>query len=385
MEIRRFRGKDIRDGMLKVRSCLGEDAIILSTRSVDDEIEILASTESAVLAVAKADDTPAAISESAPAGESEHREATSPPSASVAAEQEKLVKLETEILELKNMLTKELGRLQQFPRPISSPHDSLVTRLAATGMPQAFALELAASWEPKPTTLGELARRTTDMLVSCDDEWLWQPGIHAFIGASGAGKTTTVAKLAARYALQRKRQDIVLITTDRFKIGGQDKLQGFGDLLQITVASAGDVKDLSRLLRKYSDRSLVLIDTGGMGQSSRDELLFKYLGQATVEGRKIRNHIVVSATGQHGQQDQIVSRFGRDNLESAILTKTDEAVSLGAALTTLTNYQLPLAYQCDGAGLSDLGLPNIEDIVQAFLASFQSDQSADPYKVAGMS
>ena len=112
MEIRRFRGKDIRDGMLKVRSCLGEDAIILSTRSVDDEIEILASTESAVLAVAKANDRPAAISESAPAGASDRREATSPPSASVAAEQEKLVKLETEILELKNMLTKEV-----YPRP----------------------------------------------------------------------------------------------------------------------------------------------------------------------------------------------------------------------------------------------------------------------------
>ena len=366
MEIRRFKGNDMREGMQQVRSCLGDEAIILSTRSVGDQIEILASTESDVLAIAKEEHFPK------PVVESEETQNTESDRSSQFLGEEKLAHLETEIVELKNMLCQELGRLQRFPEPVSGHPDSLVTRLVNTGMSHSYAQELTATWRPKPTTMGQLGGRLAAMISSCDEECVTESGIHAFVGASGAGKTTTVAKLAARYALKYDRKDIVLISTDRFKIGGQDKLEGYGQLLQIDVMAANSVQELSRLLRKFKNRRMILIDTGGMTRHKRDELLFKYLGGATVNGRKIQNTLVASSSSQQNQQDLIIESFGRENLSSVVLTKTDEAITLGAALSTLTRHRLPLAYQGNGQGLSDLVLPDVRELVQSFLQGFQS-------------
>jgi flagellar biosynthesis protein FlhF len=365
MEIRRFKGNDMREGMQQVRNCLGDEAIILSTRSVGDQIEILASTESDVLAIAKEEHVPKSVAETK---EKRSRESEEP---SHFLGEEKLAHLETEIVELKNMLCQELGRLQRFPEPVTGHPDSLVTRLVNTGMSHSYAQELTATWRPKPTTMGQLGGRLAAMISSCDEECVTEKGIHAFVGASGAGKTTTVAKLAARYALKYDRKDIVLISTDRFKIGGQDKLDGYGQLLQIDVMAANSVQELSRLLRRFKNRRMILIDTGGMTRHKRDELLFKYLGKASVNGRKIQNTLVASASSQQNQQDLIIEAFGRKNLSSVVLTKTDEAITLGAALSTLTKHQLPLAYQGNGQGLSDLILPDVRNLVQSFLQGFQ--------------
>ena len=83
------------------------------------------------------------------------------------------------------------------------------------------------------------------------------------IGASGVGKTTTVAKLAARYSLLHGRSSIGLITTDAFKIGGQDQLATFGKLLGITVHAAHDEDQLTDALKRNMDKQLVLIDSAG--------------------------------------------------------------------------------------------------------------------------
>ena len=213
-----------------------------------------------------------------------------------------------------------------------------------------------------------------EALTETGGEIIDNGGIFAIIGATGVGKTTTVAKLAARYALQHGRENIALITTDAFKIGGQDQLMTFGKLLNIQVQVAVDTQQLDQALESSRDKKLILIDSAGMNE--RDVKINRHLSELQINGVQPKNLLIVSATSQLGLAEQVVERYCHKPVHAAVLTKMDEAINLSSGLSTLLRTELPLAYTCHGQGMSDIKLAKIASLLGCAFAMMKISQRA---------
>lgn len=223
----------------------------------------------------------------------------------------------------------------------------------------------AEQWQYLLNLLGEELTETVSEVIS-------EGGIFTVIGATGVGKTTTVAKLAARYALQYGREGIALITTDAFKIGGQDQLMTFGKLLNIQVQVAVDTQQLDQALEASRDKKLILIDSAGMNE--RDVTINRHLSALRINGVQPKNLLIVSATSQLGLAEQVVEQYSHMPIEAAVLTKMDEAVNLGSGLSTLLRTRLPLGYTCHGQGMSDIKAAKISSLIGCAFAMMKVEQ-----------
>ncbi len=214
-----------------------------------------------------------------------------------------------------------------------------------------------------------------------EDRILKQGGVVALVGPSGVGKTTTAAKLAARYALRHGTSRVALVTTDNYRIGAQEQLCAFGELIGVSVHVAAGVGELQQLLRQLDDRDLVLIDTAGMGQ--RDRQLLEQLALLRSGEVEIDPYLVVSASTQARALEETVVAFGRVGLKGAILTKVDEGGELGAALSVLLRHQLPLLYLGDGQRVpEDLMVARGRDLVDQ-LVSWSSSRKESMEQLQG--
>ncbi len=188
-----------------------------------------------------------------------------------------------------------------------------------------------------------------------DDDILNHGGIVSLIGPTGVGKTTTIAKLAARFALKHGRRGITLITTDNYRIGAHEQLRTYGRILGIPVHVAADNDELRNLLKiakeKSGEHNLTLIDTAGICQ--KDSRLADQLTILSIRDMDIKNFLVLSATGQMNLQDDVIRAFSQLKLHGCVLTKIDEAASLGEIISVLVQHELPLHFVCDGQKVPD--------------------------------
>ena len=243
--------------------------------------------------------------------------------------------------------------------------ESQLARAIAAEIPEGASTEHA-----RQQALGALARR----IPALKHEWLDAGGVVALIGPTGVGKTTSIAKLAARYVQSWGLRDVALITTDHFRIGAQEQLFTYGRLLGVPVLTADNQTELRLALNKLRDCKLVLIDTAGM--SPRDANLEKQFAMLSGLSKPIRTALVMSAGSQLGDLDAQFARFSPANPGAVILTKIDEAARLGPAFSALARRDVPLAYVTDGQRVpEDLCAAKPEDLVRNAAESLRRDQS----------
>ncbi|MGB5604935.1 MAG: flagellar biosynthesis protein FlhF, partial [Gammaproteobacteria bacterium] len=144
---------------------------------------------------------------------------------------------------------------------------------------------------------------------------------------------------------------VALVTMDNYRIGAHEQLRTYGKLLGVPVHIAGDREELKTILNHLHDRKLVLIDTAGASQ--RDMRLTEQLATLDVDGVAIRRCLVLSATGLMDLHDEVIRSFSRVAPDSCILTKIDEATSLGGVLSVLMKHHLPVTYLSDGQRVPD--------------------------------
>ncbi len=170
-------------------------------------------------------------------------------------------------------------------------------------------------------------------------------GVIALVGPTGAGKTTTIAKLASRFAEAHAARDVALVTTDTQRIGAREQLYGFGRQLGVAVHEANSGTNLTQLLERLADYKLVLIDTAGLGQ--RDRALTAQLQWLRAAGQ-IRTLLVLPANTAFQDMDEVVRRFSAANPQGVVLTKLDETGRFGSALSVAVDHGLPITWVTDG-------------------------------------
>jgi flagellar biosynthesis protein FlhF len=177
----------------------------------------------------------------------------------------------------------------------------------------------------------------------------------AFIGPTGVGKTTTLAKIAANY-LAAHSNSIALITIDTYRIAAVEQLKVYGEIMHLPVEVVINPQQLVEALEKHSDKELILIDTAG--RSPQDSLSIEEIQSFFPEDLEIENHLVLSATTRDNELLETLKSFKRFSIHSTIFTKTDECTSLGVLLNTQIQNSTPLSYITNGQRVP-------EDIIEA--------------------
>ncbi len=182
-------------------------------------------------------------------------------------------------------------------------------------------------------------------------------GIIALVGPTGVGKTTTVAKLAARAVLKFGAKNVALLTTDSYRIGAHEQLRIYGRILNVPVHAVKDEAELELTLADLRRSHLVLIDTVGMSQ--RDRRIAEQIEFLCGRGSRVQRQLLLPATAQGVTLDDIVRAYRGSGMDGCILTKIDEAMSLAPAIDCLIRYGLDLHYVTNGQRVpEDLHLAN---------------------------
>jgi flagellar biosynthesis protein FlhF len=236
-------------------------------------------------------------------------------------------------------------------------------RLLAAGFSAAFARLLL---ERLPTDEADLARALKWIkstiahnlkLAASADDIVERGGVYALVGPTGVGKTTTVAKLAARAVLRHGASKVALVTTDTYRIGAQDQLRIYGRILGTPVFAVRDENDLEMTLSDLSGRHLVFVDTVGMSQ--RDKRLAEQVALLCGEQRDVKRLLLLGAPSQGVTLEEVARAYSGPGLIGCILTKIDEALTYGPVLDVAIRHELPVHYVTNGQRVpEDLHLAN---------------------------
>ncbi|WP_421353881.1 flagellar biosynthesis protein FlhF [Aeromonas veronii] len=257
----------------------------------------------------------------------------------------------------------------------------LIKELKKLGFDDAFADQLAGLIPEDMSihqAMAQLAEVLTAQLKISEDEIMRQGGAVALLGPTGVGKTTTIAKLAARFAMKYGAEQVALITTDNYRIGAHEQLQTYGRIMGCPVRQVRDAEELTNALYQFRHRRLVLIDTAGVGQ--RDIRLTEQLDTLVKNAKvRIRSYLVMSATSQRRVMQEAVDHFRRIPLSGCILTKLDESLNLGEVINVCIQNSLPISYITDGQRVpEDIQVANAAQLVGAAMGSLERE-TEEPY------
>ncbi len=368
MNVKKFFASTSRQALQLVRQGLGPDALILSSRAVDSGVEFLA--------VAPGDLPPqAAMAQAAPRerqGKVAGPARSAPPAAPVpvapaatAAEDSGSRSLAREIKSMRGLLEeqfvyqawdtaqrREPGKTRVLRDLLHAGFSATLARQFLAKMPPVLEAEQRLGWVK--AVLGHNLR-----IADGADEIVERGGAYALVGPTGVGKTTTVAKIAARCVVRYGAERLALLTTDSYRIGAHEQLRIYGKLLGVRVIAVKDASDLQFVLEDLRGKHLVLIDTVGMSQ--RDQMVAEQLELLSTSGTEVRRLLLLNATGNGETLDDVVRVYRGGGVHGCIITKIDEAVGIATALDIAIRHQLSLHYVTDGQRVpEDLHLPDKE-------------------------
>ncbi len=396
----KFIAANTTEALKLVRQQVGGDAMVLSTRDTPEGVEIVAISPEALSSLSQRKDPealgkdlsfssssafnpapPAASFNAPPAVPSA---AADVPPAPTAPQVEKLL---AEFSAVKQLLQTHLSARawDDIQAQSTDKAEALRILLNAGFSPQLcgeLADELAAlPADPNTRLIDRLQKLLEPKIQTLDPLSVFDPGgIFAFIGPTGVGKTTAIAKIAARCVLRYGRDQLALLTTDTFRIGAQEQLKVYAKIIGVPVVTLRDSDDLTTKLNSMKDRRVILLDTAGVSQ--RDTQMLEQ-AKLLLEGAPSLKRILVmsSTTDLRTQEDVILmhqmatQNEAQKALIGAIITKTDEAAQIGPVVDCLIRHKLPLMFLANGQRVP-------EDLSQANTA-YLSHRALHPRSISG--
>jgi flagellar biosynthesis protein FlhF len=253
-----------------------------------------------------------------------------------------------ELRSMKGLIEDRFGALAFMEKLQTSPRRAALTqRLLDAGFSPALIRKLAEGLTPDcedetSWAAGVLERN----LVAAEHEPALEDagGVFALIGATGVGKTTSTAKIAAAFATQHGSANLGLVTLDAYRVGAQEQLRTYGRILGVPVHTAHDRASLEDLLELLSAKKMVLIDTAGMGQrDTRTRELMEMLSH-----RSIQKLLVVNASAQGETIDDVMVSYRAAACRGVVLSKIDEAVKLAPALDAIIRHKMRVVGVANG-------------------------------------
>lgn len=296
------------------------------------------------------------------------RRSTSP---SRTTNNKEIAKIGAEVASLRKLLEHQVSGLMWQEMERKEPIRAMVIKwLSSAGFSNDMADQLA-SYIPEDASSIEVQEYIQNLLQEKvfvgNNDILQQGGAIALLGPTGVGKTTTIAKLAAQFAMKYGAEQVALITTDTYRIGAHEQLATYGKIMGCSVRVAKDADELSEVLYQFREKRLVLIDTAGMGQ--RDVRLSEQLDTLMRNSRvNIQSYLVISSTSQRRVIEEALEHFKRITLSGCILTKVDESIGLGEVLSVTMQHALPITYVTTGQRVpEDIEIANTDNIISSTL------------------
>lgn len=408
MQVRVFESADMASGLKQIKRELGPDALILSTRTIRNgalgllgkpilEITAAIDTDIPVPQAAKSskankkqkenrgghfhqvvndsveeflDDFPLTFSETPlkPPQDTEILKVPSPP-ADFNAEVHELKELVKNLSTQISQMSKNSN--EEHIKPVPPITDAMLHRQRAGNnicgdYILSMLIERGVNIEPARTIAGFLRQSLTDIELSDSSHVLetitmtiqnlievsapvftGENGqqIIALVGATGVGKTTTIAKIAASY-LSRHSNSVALITIDTYRIAAVEQLKVYGEIMHLPVDVVITPEQLQTAIARHSDKELILIDTAG--RSPRDQYCIEELATFLSPDLGIEKHLVLSATTRETEMLRAVERFSALDINNTIFTKIDECSNLGILLNVQIQNSSPVSYITNG-------------------------------------
>lgn len=353
----------MRQAIRSVSKDLGPDAVIISNRKVVEGIEVVAAIdfdESLLFSPEAAEPRPELPDVNVLPEQATEKNIYEKPVADVAAEaaaaiaaannDQSISLIKKEMDDLRQMLESRLAGLAWSDLSRSQPVQAeIIRQLVKFGFAADFSKQQTigiANDTGLKTAWNKTLARIAGIIPLDKDDILDRGGFISLVGPTGVGKTTTIAKLAAKYVLRYGQRGIALVTTDNYRIGAHEQLRTYGRILGIPVYATSDAHELADTINILHDKNLVLIDTAGVGQ--RDERLHQHLEMIQSAVPNSHNYLVFSANSQADTYREIIKAYGSISLSGCIITKLDEATRFGDALSVVIKNQLPIAYISDG-------------------------------------
>jgi flagellar biosynthesis protein FlhF len=420
MQVKRYIAADMRQALKDIREDLGADAIILSNRPVKGGIEILATLDEKVSELftaraneqksarnapepihAETNDEAIAASELSNALHAKNHEANAfastlrsseePPQINVVnatrprrkgihvnvgfdpnefndPDASENASIKQELRTVRAMLEQQFNAIAWGEYRRQHPMKAVMWRkLQRLGIHSALGEELlqgmSESIDQDHLWHGMMAK-LSDRLSSAPWDILEREGIYAFVGSTGVGKTTTIAKLAARYVMTHGNENLALISLDSYRIGSFEQLKVLGRILDVPVKFVTDIRNLADTLAQCRQKRMIMIDTAGLTrQHPQLDLQMEELNKL---GNRIQTIQVHAATAQYAYMKSSWQTYKTENLAGCILTKLDEAFSLGESINLLAETNMPLLYTANGQAIpNDIANGNGRDLVKA--------------------
>ena len=282
----------------------------------------------------------------------------------------KVEKLLAEISEVKHLLQSHVagsfwGNIQQENTQITE----VVKHLLNSGFSPKLCAEISQNL-PENLSVSHLIKNAREQ-VKCmlkttrAFDMFDRGGVFAFIGPTGVGKTTTVAKIAARCVLRYGRNQVALLTTDTYRIGAQEQLKTFAKILGLSVTAVRDSEDLAAKIKDFSNRKIILLDTAGVSQ--RDTLMVEQSHLLEHGSSKAHRILVMSSTTDLRTQEEVINLHNQamnnsngEKLDSVIITKIDEAAHLAPVIDSVIRHDLSILFVSNGQRVpEDLSQPDI--------------------------
>jgi flagellar biosynthesis protein FlhF len=366
MKIKKYFASDMRQALEMARDEYGSDVVILSNRKVLGGVELIAaedyneeiynksteirqSTEQTRQRLKKADSV-----------ETEHTSSTekvitNDAVSDIWTRDSTMDQMRDELKSLRSMLEQQMSGLAWGA--IGRQHPlwaNLIRQLVNIDLTPKLARQLVEEI-PEDYQFDHAWRTVLALLTyklpQFHDNILTAGNTVVFFGPSGSGKTTTIAKMATRYALEYGSQNIMLATTDIYRVGAREQLRSYARILGIPIRTINNKEDYLGLFEGATSEKLILLDTAGL--SLKDTKHQEQCSLLKSTKQKTMNCLILPATEHYNGLSRLIDTYKTFNPDFCIPTKLDEATSLGGLLSVAIEKSLPMASICDGQRVPD--------------------------------